>query len=1775
MKNKKPSNSLKRRLVAWLLVMMMLIGVFPTTAFAQEETAQSGTEVQTETESQAVEQTEDIQTDTTKDTGNTQPTQPDAEVVSENAGDTGAAVQAAGGDPNNLTLSHPRLTVDDSDGLGKTFNACSTKGYMARLHFESTEDAGVNGVWIGYRFTVKVPDGMGKDYVKFTDVSYSWLKKMDGTSTSTQTYDEATRTWTLEGKYYYDNAGNPLGSSGAKEYSRSISLSSTYLEKGQTVTPTMEAWLIDKTGDTPQKVNGETVTVDVKGQIHQGILDGYPQAKIGGYYSPSLKKFFSSSSEAKASGAKDLILGRVVILQTYWNTKSGSALIKDGTEFPFSIKLTSRLNGATVTAKDMQPILLGARFDNKKTPDNVYKDALADGDMTLGGRVGTAPSQSNITPIIRDVTYSNNTIKGHVGITGYSGTYPTGINEMISAGFVVFVPLSENDKDTDKRTLTISNDPIPDGTVISGDVTTKDNSGSSWTMLVPNVKMAEGSGAKAWGNILAMNGQLMDYRSRALGEVAPVLSNIKSLSDDSDHEVNAFDALVKVDTEAFEFNTTVKSTEPVRNDYVNSGGKITVKYGVLPGGGGWTSRDQMLSTQKEQLTYYDPGQVPADTTVVAVLLQGRGGKMSGGSARTAYNGMFVKKDIKLSGRAFDIVQDSYIWLGKANPDTDNPTVHQDATGYQSAVWDDNGNETEGWGEKERGDTILITGYQLNEISADNLNGTNKTRKDGYGTDKAALNSSTYDVVAGERTATFRHTFSITSEAGGDDPNAEFYITYSVTRTTNNVNLLQDSIKLDADYTPGDSDTKAGIISGGSAPISCVEWQNASGSDKRYNYTFKVTGTGKHTINGTYQLGDALDPDNDVAVGSINISGHFWVDKRSGTSLKSALRNSDKGLCDHFVIVKSNAAGFRKVAADQAIKNNSEARYQLVLSPQDQDLTGSLLLDVFPFNNDGRGTKLSDGASITVDKELELTVRDANKSVRTVLNLYYTTDAAIQKHPLPTVADLKRQNISGETATVLGVTWKKATLNKVDDTHYKYKIASDAKAILGVGMVGQNESPYLDMYLKLNNTKPDDSVSNSAGFDANEFGKPMNSSTASTNVADRVIKGKAWIDANGDGKQDAAEKGLAGLTVKLYQGDTEIMQDELGNTYHVTTDQAGNYSFDHVPSSAEKYHVVFSGGNISKYAVSPKTASGVADDKNSDVTGDPAITDPATETLVRAKSDEVDLMTLETQNNTQKYHDEKQLDAGFAPKYVVAFDTNGGTPDTIDAQTVVAGNQANKPADPKKENYIFEGWAYDKGGDGTPATTWNFGDKVLSDLNLVAQWKEAPAASVSIQGIKTLTGGGKTSADIKAGQFAFQVTQTAGDTSAVSGLPTGAVKTSAGTNTGATLDFGTWSFAKTGTYSFTIVEDTPAAGYTKAADATVNVTVTQNPDSGALEAAVTYSTGDKLTFENTYTAPDGVKEALSGTKTLTENGAPKAFTDGQFSVAIAEDPTNDKNGYTGFTAGNKDIAANGTFQFDELTFVKAGTYKFRITENDLGAVGYTYDNQAVTATYKVKLDATDNQLKVDSLTYEKGGKAVKGIQFENTYATPKASDVTISGTKTLTENGQDKAMKVGQFSFEIKEDQRNDTDGYTGFQAGTADVAENGSFTFGTLTFVKEGTYKFQITEEDKKAAGYTYDDKEVELTVTVTLNTATNELEAVASYEKDGKAVDQLTFENTYTTPNPAKVDLDGKVTLDGNKKTQDITAGEFKFTVIPDVGNDADGYTGLETRQDKRWRNH
>ena len=98
------------------------------------------------------------------------------------------------------------------------------------------------------------------------------------------------------------------------------------------------------------------------------------------------------------------------------------------------------------------------------------------------------------------------------------------------------------------------------------------------------------------------------------------------------------------------------------------------------------------------------------------------------------------------------------------------------------------------------------------------------------------------------------------------------------------------------------------------------------------------------------------------------------------------------------------------------------------------------------------------------------------------------------------------------------------------------------------------------------------------------------------TGNRIITGVAWFDENANGQKDDGEQLMSGVTVQLYNTETNnLVKKEDGSILQATTNENGVYALDHVGNG--KYIAIFK--YDSAYTLTKYKAQGVSENNNSD------------------------------------------------------------------------------------------------------------------------------------------------------------------------------------------------------------------------------------------------------------------------------------------------------------------------------------------------------------------------------------------------------------------------------------------------------------------------------------------------------------------------------------------------------------------------------------------------
>lgn len=434
------------------------------------------------------------------------------------------------------------------------------------------------------------------------------------------------------------------------------------------------------------------------------------------------------------------------------------------------------------------------------------------------------------------------------------------------------------------------------------------------------------------------------------------------------------------------------------------------------------------------------------------------------------------------------------------------------------------------------------------------------------------------------------------------------------------------------------------------------------------------------------------------------------------------------------------------------------------------------------------------------------------------------------------------------------------------------------------------------------------------------------------------------------------------------------------------------------------------------------------------------------------------------------------------------------------------------------------------------------------------------------------------ADIKDGVFNFEL-------AAKDGAPLPA-STNAVNDAQGMVTFGSITYTQPGTYAYTVKETVDASlpyAY-DTTEKTVTVTVTDNPATGKLEAAVSYPAG--TTFTNTYKAASG--ETVIEAAKLVNGQAPEAS--GLFSFTI----TAQDGGALPAQTTVKNVGgtvAFGPIVYDESIFAGAAAEAVPAEEaaaTDEAAASATATGEAATSGTDAKATGTD------------GAASPKETAADTNAGTKPAATESASssaGKADSAESADGKADAAGEVSAAV--DAATDATASssssaaaakTSLVAETADAAETDAAGAPTAP-VQVGPdgkrfveYHYTIVEAKGNAAGYTYDPEAKVVTVRVVDNgdgtlTATQTgtapvfnntyaaegaLEITATKVVEGPAqlvADQFEFglfegDSQVAT---ALNDATGKVTF--NVSCDLAAVGDHVYT-IREIGPDATGYT-------------
>ena len=752
-----------------------------------------------------------------------------------------------------------------------------------------------------------------------------------------------------------------------------------------------------------------------------------------------------------------------------------------------------------------------------------------------------------------------------------------------------------------------------------------------------NVSTSEGYGADGW----------MPYGS----QVAMFTAIAHRAGSDNSRRTGSFDLLQKFDATylqpASDSDGTVynKTSNPGGSVYVSSmqakmRDNLSVYYVAKNDGLNWSSDAELNGTTLDDLgsdfrIYNTMADLLADTTAskeprlcVAILYVGRGEDAIVQSDRS-YMGskMDVSDNEDLIGQVGYHTTSLKIWWSEKSLTLDKPEIITDPYFTYSALV--NPLETLAPHDDElHPDSYRKTTYDINGVSGGNSGGyveggslllvgniaTITKSVDQHASDSDHNPKTHWEVTAGQRQVHFvlNPQVVIAGDTGGSSgDNATKTTTVTIIDTLPKELTINPAtiFYLGGNYVPNDRYPSSGYIDVGTATIiplhnntdtQSVSYQVSEDTPKAGQTTITFifrdvdVGSTMESIHYSADIGTPGDPLNDVQSG-VPFNNTVIIRADGDSRSIVPLHNN----IDSYTVntISFGQSALVKSVVEKILEIEKEINYKISYTNSVNDpIHNFQLLDVLPYNGDGRGTNIH--GDYTTDLTIDIVDLDSS------LDVYIIT-----------ADDWDKVNIANVTiddyakdVNSLGTIGIKALNDKITSANSgntKLSLDQDARAVYICGTIGGNKSSInINITLKPVNNKGGDIYFNhtTAVVTADTSGYMYAPPVAAVVVA-RTISGVAWLDDNQNGRRDVNEALLENVMVSLINDTNIIVNNMRGEACTATTDADGYYEFVDLPEGS--YKVVFSGnGNdfvISNYSLTKYLEQSVPVTVNSDAT----------------------------------------------------------------------------------------------------------------------------------------------------------------------------------------------------------------------------------------------------------------------------------------------------------------------------------------------------------------------------------------------------------------------------------------------------------------------------------------------------------------------------------------------------------------------------------------------
>ncbi|MBR2784668.1 MAG: MucBP domain-containing protein, partial [Clostridia bacterium] len=968
-------------------------------------------------------------------------------------------------------------------------------------------------------FEAKLPNSLNKQTAKWDVDSMAWIKNPQISSDGL----------TLTGTYELDSAALTVPG----KQTLVLVLSIMGAPNGTTFQPTIKTWLNGNAESDYVTTIPNSITVSAapnynvmlvrNGNLAKKVTLDYGEGDIlGRVYGYSLALQLYNSQQSKGLKGIEYPQGNITmdVDMLLERSEFESEDLEDITD-----EVTPVLWNYHIAQNTTNGVISGRRM-NFGNSYHTYEPALPYGKRT-SLRIDSVYNSGNMS-MVQDgrtlhVTFNNydfdgvfpNDAYGYSGKPHVSIKYTSNIGFFSIGYFQVFIPNKEATTMEDRNYYLTLTDTNYKATSVSGTETTTQMITTDDSNRVQHVLYKPGS----YSHNLFFNkwdeSKLTTEVSQGdgyvfLGQKIYVCTKF-AMSITNDDDVYTAEKFVKFDGSAFE---PIYMDDGSRYKVSSYGGNMAfnVYYVTKPDGTNWTSQAEMNAANIENMNVYDSIEdIPADKICVGVYYESiEGGYLAvnTGDNNTTKFPLKVRENAEI-GKTYGFVQNTRLWVEQLDRSIYN--IKGDYSSYPRQTWQwknqnyikteynedgtiKSGTHNGGW---QWGNTLLVIGADQT-IEIDPINKSDESIKVNY------------DIGKNENVVTYK----ISPVISTPEVSSITGVTVSVTSTLpNGLTYVPNSCNY--------GEPEINDLGGGVTELIWYINDCTVGEDiLPLTYDAKIYDEAPNGMQYTTKAVVFADP---------NLLGTTPIEKRTSTTT--------------IQIINLSSHRLYKTVQTPVIERNGDIHFTIAYKNNtDGTIPDFQLLDILPYNGDGRGTSYN--GNYTLDR-IVVTQYDANGNVipNSNLRISYTTDESVRN----------------------GVTSKDSDLADDWTVLNTENVARQVTAFAIIGEMVEQENLRVDVYLKTNGNKGLDKYENNATAQVYRETEEMVTSNVTAQVIYRSIEGIAWKDLNANGLKDANEPLFKNINVSLTDENGNQVTDVEGIVIpSIMTNDDGYYKFEDLP-----------------------------------------------------------------------------------------------------------------------------------------------------------------------------------------------------------------------------------------------------------------------------------------------------------------------------------------------------------------------------------------------------------------------------------------------------------------------------------------------------------------------------------------------------------------------------------------------------------------------------------